>query len=70
MIKFATVWVLTVIVSYSGSYNSKAITSFQHTYSSRDECIKQSSFYRKHNDGIKYYETYCVPSQIPMVIPK
>ncbi|URG13770.1 hypothetical protein [Acinetobacter phage vB_AbaS_TCUP2199] len=70
MIKFATVWVLTVIVTYSGT-NRVALTNFQHTYGSREECVKRSEFYRKQNDGnTKSFETYCAPSQIPMVVNK
>ena len=70
MIKFTTVWILTVVCTYSGT-NRVALTNFQHTYTSRDECIKQSNFYRKQNDGgAQYFQTYCVPSQIPIAVNK
>lgn len=69
MIKFVTVWLLTVVVSQS-NVSQKAFTSFQYTYSTREECLKYSEFYRKQEDGIRRFDTYCAPSKIPVVVNK
>lgn len=69
MIKLITVWVLTVVVTH-GRLDHSSMSNFQHTYSTREECLKYSKFYYQQNDGTIELRTYCAPSKIPVVVNK
>lgn len=64
MITWVTVWVLTVI---STEYTNNAPTSYQLTYATQEQCLRQGE--RIHNK-VKSGKYYCDFQQVPMYIPK
>lgn len=62
MIKFITVWVLTVKF-YTGSTNSSAGYSYQLQYATQNICERQRQFHRDHNKT-----TRCDFQQIPVYV--
>lgn len=71
MIKFVTVWVLTVVF-YNGTSGGRTATSWQFQYQTQQTCINAAKKYVRasQNSMLVTYYTFCDQHQIPMVVPE